>query len=73
MPILDAVSEFDDVVRPLIVYEAVLLGRSKDRNVTSDLFLMKSEAERAVLTYYTFAQLGSPDFWADFADEDSYA
>lgn len=73
MPILDAVTEFPDSARSLIAVEAAILAKTKDEDVTPDLLQLRRKYEDALMTYFALTQMGSPDFFSDFCDEDSYA
>lgn len=73
MPILDAVDEFPDCMRPLIAVEAVIFAKVKDEDVTADLFQMQKDFHDSVLTDLTLHYVEQVDIFPDFALGESIA
>lgn len=73
MPILDAVTEFPDCMRPLIAVEAVLFAKTKDEDVTADLFRMQKAFQDAVMTDLTLHYMEAVDIFEDFSLSESFA
>jgi hypothetical protein len=72
MPIMDAVTEFPDQMRPLIVLEAVELAKYKDSALGPDIFQLKKDYETAILHDLAFMQR-EPIIFGDYEDEQGYA
>lgn len=73
MPILDAVTEFPDCMRPLIAVEAVIFAKVKDEDVTADLFKMQKDFQDAVMSDLTLHYIEAVDVFPDYSLGESLA
>ncbi len=71
LPILDAVTEFPEFMRPLIVIESVMLAKYKDENVGPDIFEILKKYELSVQHAFAMSQR-EPVIFCDYSDEDAY-
>jgi len=72
MPILDAVTEFPDVYRPLIAVVAAKLALLKDDNMTPSIVSLERNFRDAVMMYSSLNQFGEGDMIGSSAAEDGY-
>lgn len=73
LPIMDAVSEFPECLRPLIAIEAVISAKTRDENVTPDLLVLHKRYSDAAMVALTLEQMQEPIIMGDFELEEGYA
>jgi len=72
MPICDAVTEFPECLRPLIIIEAVKLAKFKDNALDPSALELEKDYIEAAKHFFAMSQMGSPEVMGDFHDEESY-
>ena len=73
LPIMDAVTEFPECLRPLIALEAVISAKTRDENVTQDLLILHKRYSDAAMIALAMDQMQEPIIMSDFELSEGYA
>ncbi len=73
LPIMDAVTEFPECLRPLIAIEAIISAKVRDENVSQDILFLHKRYSDAALIALTLDQMQEPIVMSDFELEEGYA